>query len=1077
MADKDVGNLKVKLTLEQAEFDKGIKSLSRNISVIDADFKLATASLDKVKNAMQIAELRAKSLSDKIVQQRQIVEQFTKAHAEASAKLGAGSNEALKYEASLKKSQASLIGLENALKETNKELGSHNLLSAKATDTMNAIGASFDKAGQKMTSVGKSLSMSVTAPILAAGAGLLKLADSASKYGDEITGVADRTGLSIQKVQELKYVTSNLDVEFGVIQDTMTMMVSKMKGLDTESSTYSEAMKELGVNTKDSNNQTKSAGDIYTELLTKLSLMTNETDRGVLASKLFGKSWVELNPLLNAGADGIAKYTAEAHSMGLVLSDEAVIAADQYEHSILNLKAQFTAATVEIAGRFMPIIQDKLIPFIQTNVIPALKSFGDRITDIINWFENLDSGTQKIIGVLAGIVVAAGPLLVILGQVSIGIGALVTALTFLAANPVVLAIAAIVLAIGAIVWVAGDASRAVQDMTNSLMKSYQAEADTQKAAIDASYAVRIKSLNDALGAEDIASDQRIETIQTEYDAAVKGMGATEKAMKKSLSDRKSALDKSHSENIKRIQDEYGVFDTSAKSKTEVVQDEAEAQKKALDEQLDREKTAYTENIKRIQAEYGVFEEKQKSRTDVVQEEADAQKDIVQEVLNLSKDIATQEGAAFSKTYDAILAKASDIHDEKLRMYEEEYLKSVSLINQDLAATIGGLQGQIDAIDSKTSEEDRIAKEQDNRQKILDLQVAIREAKTYAERDAANKALAVEINRQNQEKERIARQIQIDSLNKQIQTAIAKAAEDKQNALAALNSKVGAQTVIIDAATKHTIDQIQAERIAKEAAETAKLAATTTRINNEKTAIDAKALAEIAAIQRERIAKEAAENAKYNAAVNSLDNEEAYMEGWSERYKAQLDANLKAALANEALRTNAIRADLQAELDKQAGKVAAEKAAVDKNAKVMALTSTIINLNAEVKAIRDKPWINQDFIVDNWDIIQINKKIIAAQQQLHDLGIPGFASGVTNWQGGLARVNEKGGEIRILERGTTVIPNDISQQIAKAVGANSGNQNITIITNTYLDGKVVAQTITPYLAQSARQRGRAVGVMG
>ena len=58
-------------------------------------------------------------------------------------------------------------------------------------------------------------------------------------------------------------------------------------------------------------------------------------------------------------------------------------------------------------------------------------------------------------------------------------------------------------------------------------------------------------------------------------------------------------------------------------------------------------------------------------------------------------------------------------------------------------------------------------------------------------------------------------------------------------------------------------------------------------------------------------------------------------------------------------------------------------------------------------------------------------------QYHYAGLPGFASGVVNWQGGLARVNERGGEIQYLERGTTVIPNDISLQIAKSVGEAVG----------------------------------------
>lgn len=49
--------------------------------------------------------------------------------------------------------------------------------------------------------------------------------------------------------------------------------------------------------------------------------------------------------------------------------------------------------------------------------------------------------------------------------------------------------------------------------------------------------------------------------------------------------------------------------------------------------------------------------------------------------------------------------------------------------------------------------------------------------------------------------------------------------------------------------------------------------------------------------------------------------------------------------------------------------------------------------------------------------------------------PGFASGTSSAPGGLARVNEEGGEILDLPSGTRVIPHDVSMAMARAMGGN------------------------------------------
>lgn len=58
-------------------------------------------------------------------------------------------------------------------------------------------------------------------------------------------------------------------------------------------------------------------------------------------------------------------------------------------------------------------------------------------------------------------------------------------------------------------------------------------------------------------------------------------------------------------------------------------------------------------------------------------------------------------------------------------------------------------------------------------------------------------------------------------------------------------------------------------------------------------------------------------------------------------------------------------------------------------------------------------------------------------------VPGNALGTSYWKGGWTRINEKGGEILNLPRGTQIIPHDVSMEIARNAGASTGSRSITI----------------------------------
>lgn len=972
---KEVGELRAKVKLETQEVDKGVKTLGTTFRAIEHEFKMASVGLDKVSDASKITALRAEKLTAQINVQKAVVDTYKQALTRLSSQEGDNTKKIQSYELSLKKAETQLTKMEGQLKTATDAMNRHGISAQEAGKRFKDLGITWESTGRKFTQIGQAMTAAITAPIVAAGT------------------------LGIKFNAQMEDFQANFETMLGSAESAQVMLQNLTdfaKSTPFEMTGLADAAKTLlnfGVSSQDVMKNLQMLGDVSLGNQEKLGRLTLAFGQIQSTGRLMGQ---DLLQLVNAGFNPLQVISEKTgQSMASLKEDmeNGAISADMIteafeiatseggiffgamEKGSKTLNGQWSTLkdTINITlGESMKPIFDDLSKNVFPKMIAAVERLGkymsslsdEQKTNVIKW---------------AAIAAAAGPVLIIFGKLIAGIPALIagfkaikTASLFLVGNPVILGITALAAGIALAAYWAGEADREINAMTDSLIESYEKAAEAEKAAIDASHADRLAYLDSEIAAAEEASDARLEAIDAEYQAEVDSIAKKEKALKKALQEKSRILDDDHNDAIDRIR-----------------------------------------------AEYGVFEQKQKSKTDLVQDEAEAQKDIVESVLDLSKDIASQEGDAFSKTYDAILEKARSIHDEKLRMYQEEYLQSVILINQDLAQKVGGYQAEIDEITKKTAEENRIAEEQADAEKILDLQAKLANAKSFSEYEQANKDLAAEVNRQNRAKELANRQIQIESLNEQIRVATEKANEEKTKALEVLNAKTSEQQTVIDAATTREIEKIQAVRLAKEAAE----------------------------------------NAKYNAAKLAIEQEEEALDGWGDRYKAELAAQVKAKQLAETAKLKATIDALNAELKAEQAAATAAKAKVDQET---ALKSQIANLEAKLKTVQNN--VNKPTF-GVFSSLATEKEIASLQKQISDLkstaraqGIPGFASGVTNWRGGLARVNENGGEIRYLDRGTTVIPNDVSMAIAKAVGSAAGSSGGMAIDYDRL-GSVLARSLS------------------
>lgn len=316
---------------------------------------------------------------------------------------------------------------------------------AKTGKNAEGLGSKLTKGIGIATKFGVGLAVAATTGATA----LLGLAVKASATAAAIDDVAQRTNLSAKTLQEFKYAAEESGFSLDTIEGAAKKLTMTMgKYADGNKATVS-AFEELGISAVGTNGKLKSTDELFPQIIAKLASMEDITERNALAMEIFGKSAMDMAPLLNEGEKGVTALQEEAHKLGLVMSDESVKAGALFDDTMVKVKLSLGAVVTKIGLEVMPTIQ-KMLDWIILHM-PEIQAIAgkafDTIAKSIQWVMD---NSNWLIPVLGGLVGAFAALKVIEG-----INVLIGIFNFLlTANPigiVIIALAALGLGIAAIV--------------------------------------------------------------------------------------------------------------------------------------------------------------------------------------------------------------------------------------------------------------------------------------------------------------------------------------------------------------------------------------------------------------------------------------------------------------------------------------------------------------------------------------------------------------------------------------------------------------------------------------------------
>ena len=216
-------------------------------------------------------------------------------------------------------------------------------------------------------------------PAVAVG-GLTTLAKGAIDAADNLNDLSQRTGVSVESLSRFGAAAN----DSGSSVDEVAKAMGKLsKSIVDPASKANEALKSIGVSATDASGKIRPMDDVMLDIADRFAKMPDGAQKTALAMELFGKSGMNLIPMLNQGRDALSKYNA-------TITTEGAQAADKFNDSLNEI------ARV-VAGPFNQAV---------TALLPLITQIAQGLAGAITAFSQLPQPVQAAVLVVGGLAAA-----------------------------------------------------------------------------------------------------------------------------------------------------------------------------------------------------------------------------------------------------------------------------------------------------------------------------------------------------------------------------------------------------------------------------------------------------------------------------------------------------------------------------------------------------------------------------------------------------------------------------------------------------------------------------------------------
>lgn len=218
------------------------------------------------------------------------------------------------------------------------------------TGTTGALGGAFAGLLNPVTLITVGIT-AVASAAIATGTALFNLTKQAAEYGDEIFDATEKTGLSAEAIQALKYAAEQSGSSFEAITNSVAKFNVLLGQAQNGNEKAEATLKQYGITAQTTDEALKQA-------VITIANMTSSTQQAAAAHALFKDRAGAILPVIKSFDGDLKGLIERLEKMGVIMSENDVRAAAALNDQLDDLDRQANAVWRTIGTQLIPVLAD-----------------------------------------------------------------------------------------------------------------------------------------------------------------------------------------------------------------------------------------------------------------------------------------------------------------------------------------------------------------------------------------------------------------------------------------------------------------------------------------------------------------------------------------------------------------------------------------------------------------------------------------------------------------------------------------------------------------------------------------------
>lgn len=244
------------------------------------------------------------------------------------------------------------------------------------------VNKSMDGLAKKAAVFGAAVGAAMTA---AAGAMAVAVGNVINR-ADQLGDVADRLGVSITALQELRHAAERSGMGLQNFDVALRRFIRRSSEAALGTGAAKTAFEQLGISLRDAQGNLKPTEDLLNEVADAMQRVPTQADRLRLAFQMFDTDGAAMLNMLQQGSAGMNSLREEARNLGVVLSEETVRGAQAFKDNLEILNKTKDGLIMRLTAHLLPaleLLSEKFVELVNDGT--RMEVIGESVSAVFNW--------------------------------------------------------------------------------------------------------------------------------------------------------------------------------------------------------------------------------------------------------------------------------------------------------------------------------------------------------------------------------------------------------------------------------------------------------------------------------------------------------------------------------------------------------------------------------------------------------------------------------------------------------------------------------------------------------------------